>query len=134
MNKTNFIIIACSALIFIILLSSYFNHINTKPQVSYKNEETTEVPDNACPYTIHYNNYDYLLSEDTDSWSVNITKLEKLGVIVSTVKLSQMPKENFEANCLCKGLTIYRYSEDEILIEYPNGSGKYQIFKKTEES
>lgn len=124
-------LIYLSSFFLIILLIISVLQVYKTDTLDSNDRNIEEVKTGDCPPIIRYDNYNYqLYKSNQDSNTIDRNKLEKLWEITGVVDLTVMPKENFETNCNYMDLIIYRYNEDEILVEYPIESGKYQIFKK----
>ena len=109
-------------IVFIILVRTYMDNNQSAKINDSKNNE--EIAENSAPAIIRYNDNNYRLHKTIRG--VDVSTLEPLGQITSTVDLSELPIKNFETNYNYMGHELYKYDEDTLLVEYPKDS--YNLF------
>lgn len=98
-------------IVFIILVRTYMDNNQSAKINDSKNNE--EIADNSAPPIIRYNDNNYRLHKTIRG--VDVSTLELLGQITSTVDLSELPTKNFETNCNYMGYELYKYDDDTLL-------------------
>lgn len=91
-----------------------------------------ETADSEHPYTIHFEGVDFKLFNNANVESVreidrvDLSEWEKVGIIGSSVELSELPTENLQANFPCDGAELYRSKDNFLLIRFEDD---YMFFK-----